>query len=106
MMNSAGDEPPEAGNYTHALLRECEKLLRSSADLKIASKSVENHGLVPVEENPVVDVPAHRAGEHNFFKIAPFLQQVVERITVRDANHVLLDDRAVVEHLGDVMAGR
>src|ERR1700674_3120791 len=67
---------------------------------------IEHHSLVPVEQHPVLDVPTHGTGEHNLFQIAAFLQQVVKRITVRDAHHVLLDDRTVVEYLGDVVAGR
>src|ERR1700694_3374235 len=67
---------------------------------------IEHHSLVPVEQHPVLDVPTHGTGEHNLFQIAAFLQQVVKRITVRDAHHILLDDRTVVEYLGDVMTGR
>ena len=40
-----------------------------------------------------------------FSRSRPFCNQIVERIAVGDADHVLLDDRAIVEHLGDVVAG-
>ena len=50
-------------------------------------------------------MPADAAGEHDFLEVTAFLQQIVERVAVRDADHILLDDGTVVEHFGDVVAG-
>src|SRR6516225_9850755 len=69
--------------------------------------SVENHGFpVPIEQDTVVNVPADCAGKHDFFEVAALLEEVFHRIAVRDADHVLLDDGAIVEYLGNVVAGR
>ena len=63
---------------------------------------IEDHGLVPVKENPVLDVPAHGAGEDDFFQVPAFLQEIVERIAMRDAYYVLLNDGTVVQDFGDI----
>src|SRR5580704_3539964 len=66
---------------------------------------MENNRLISVKQNAIFDVPAHRAGEYDFFQVAAFVQQVVQRIAVGNADDVLLDDGAVVEDFGDVVAG-
>src|SRR5438445_439013 len=66
---------------------------------------VEDHSLVAVAKNAALQVPAHGAGEHDALEIAAARDQIVHLIAVGDARHILLDDGAVVEHLGDVMAG-
>ena len=66
---------------------------------------VENDSLVSIEQNAIFDMPAHGAGEYNFLQIAALLQQVIQGVAVGDANYVLLDDRAVVENIGYVVAG-
>src|SRR5207253_6750868 len=66
---------------------------------------VKDHGLVPVEQDAVLDVPADSAGEDHLFQVAAFLQQVVEGIAVGDAHDILLNDGTVIEDFGDVMAG-
>ncbi len=50
-------------------------------------------------------MPTDGAGKHDLLQVAALLQQVVERVAVGDANHVLLDDGAVIENVGHVMAG-
>ena len=67
---------------------------------------VENDGFITVEQDAIFDVPADRPGEHNFLQVSTFLKQIIDGISMGDANHVLLDNRAVVKHLGDVVAGR
>jgi hypothetical protein len=50
-------------------------------------------------------VPADGAGEYDFLEVAAFADEVFDRVAVGDADHVLLDDGAVVEDFGDVVAG-
>ena len=67
---------------------------------------LEDYGLVAVKKNAVLDVPADRAGENNFFQVATFADEIFNRVAVGDADDVLLDDGAVVENFSDVVAGR
>src|SRR5438046_6476117 len=67
--------------------------------------SVEDDGLISVEKNAVVNVPAHGSREHDLLQVASLLQQVVDRVSVRDAYHILLDDGTVVQNFGNVVAG-
>lgn len=68
---------------------------------------VENDGFsVAVEQNPVVDVPTDGAGQDDLLEVASLLDEVFDRISVGDADDVLLDDGTVVEYLGNVVAGR
>ncbi len=50
-------------------------------------------------------MPADGPGEHDFFKIAAFLYEVFYGVPVGDTHHVLFNDWAVVENVGDVVAG-
>ena len=67
---------------------------------------VEDHCLVAVAEDAVLKVPAQCAGEHDAFQIATARDEVFYLVAMRDAGYILLDDGAVVEDAGDVMAGR
>ena len=58
---------------------------------------VENYRLIAVQQHSVFIMPADGAGKHNFFQVAAFLNQVIQRVAVGDPDHVLLDDGAVVE---------
>ena len=49
---------------------------------------VKHNGLIPVQEHAVFEVPADRAREYNFLEVASFLDQVLNRIPMGDANHV------------------
>src|SRR5882672_10473959 len=67
---------------------------------------IENYSFsVPVEQDPVVDVPADGPGQDDFFEVAALLDEVFDGIAVRDPDDILLDDGAVVEYLGNVVAG-
>src|SRR5271166_6975173 len=66
----------------------------------------ENDSLVSVNQHAILDVGTHGAREHDFFQIAPLADEVLHRIAMRDSNHILLDDRPVIENLGDVMTCR
>ena len=50
-------------------------------------------------------MPAHGARQHHPLQVAPARHKILNLVAVRYAGHILLDDRAVVQHLGDVVAG-
>ncbi len=50
-------------------------------------------------------MPADGAGKHDFLEVAAFADKVFDGIAVGDAHDILLDDGAVVEDFGDVVAG-
>ena len=54
----------------------------------------------------VFDVPVHGAGQDHFFEVAAFLDQILERIAMRDARDVLFDDGPVIQDFREVMSGR
>ena len=62
--------------------------------------------LPPIEQHPVLEELATRAGQHAALDVAPLAHQIVGRVAVADALDVLLDDRALVEIGGDEMRGR
>jgi hypothetical protein len=68
-------------------------------------RSPEHHRLLPVEHHPVLSVPTHRSRQDHALHVAAELDQLVGRESVVDADHVLLDDRALVEILGNVVGG-
>ena len=61
---------------------------------------------MPVDEHAVFEVPAHGLGEHGFFKIAAFTDQIVDVVPVRHPGDVLLDDRTIVEDRRRIVRGR
>src|SRR2546423_11916498 len=71
----------------------------------LSDRSNENHRLIPIHQDPVFNVPAHSAREYDFFEIAALLNEVLDRIAMRNAHHILLDDGAIIEYFGHVMAG-
>ncbi len=76
------------------------------ADELVKSALVEHHRLVSVAENAPVEMPAHGARQHQPLEVASPRNQIFDLIAVRDARHVLLDDRPVVENFGDIVARR
>jgi hypothetical protein len=52
--------------------------------------------LVAVNQHAVFNVRAHRTGENNLLQVAAFANEIFDRIAMRDANHILFDDRAIV----------
>src|SRR5919106_5672729 len=65
----------------------------------------ENHRAIAVEEDAVLDVPAHGAGEGHALHVAPDARELGDAMGVVDAGDLLLDDRPFVEVLGDVVGG-
>ena len=53
----------------------------------------------------MVEVPADGAGEDDAFEVAAAGDEVFDLVAVADAGDVLLNDGAVVEEVGDVVAG-
>jgi len=64
---------------------------------------LKHYRLVPIQQNPILNVPADCAGEHHFFDVAAFFDELFDGVAVRDADYVLLDDRAIIEDFGDVV---
>jgi hypothetical protein len=67
---------------------------------------LEYYSLVSVQQDAVFDVPANGARENYFFYIPAFLDEIVDGIAVVNTDHVLLNDGAIVEDLGNVVGGR
>jgi hypothetical protein len=57
----------------------------------------EHHGLVAVHQHAVFEVVAQAAREHGLLDVLAVAHHVLDRVGVVDADHVLLDDRALVE---------
>ena len=55
--------------------------------------------LVVMNQDPVLEVPAQRAGQHRPLQVSPLLDHVLHGIPVRDSDDILVDD-------GPVQAGR
>jgi N-formylglutamate amidohydrolase len=51
-------------------------------------------------------VPEHCAGQHCAFDVGAYPDEIVDCVSVVDAQDILFDDRPFVEHLGDVVGGR
>ena len=66
---------------------------------------VEDDGAPAVDERAVLDVGAHGPGEHGDLEVAALAPQVVDVVAVADPDHVLVDDRPLVEVGGDVVGG-
>lgn len=59
----------------------------------------------PERPHPTFAVRAHRSGEDELLDVAPLPHEVRSVVSVADPDHVLRDNRPVVEHRRDVMAG-
>ncbi len=62
--------------------------------------------VVAVQQNPVLAVRLDRPGQGDPLDVGAQAPQAPDVVAVRDADHVLLDDRAGVELLGHVVRGR
>jgi len=52
----------------------------------------------------VLQVPGHRARQHDALQVAALADEVFHLLAMRDAHHVLFDDGTIVEHGGHVVA--
>ena len=66
---------------------------------------LENYRLISIHEHSILDMRPHSAREDNFFEVSPLADEVLDSVAVGDADYVLLNDRAVVEDFGHVVAG-
>src|SRR6185295_4608281 len=66
---------------------------------------LEHHRAVAVHQHAVFEVPAHGAPEHAALHVSTLADQIADRILVCGADHVLFDDRPLVERLGRVVRG-
>jgi hypothetical protein len=66
----------------------------------------EYNRLIAVDEDPVFEMPSHSSGEDYFLEITALSNQVFHSVAMGNSDHILFDDWAVVENLGDVVAGR
>ena len=65
----------------------------------------EHHGAMTVEKNAVLNVVAHRPGQHEGFDITANLGQVVRAERMIHPLDVLLDDWALIEVSRDIVRG-
>src|SRR6266568_328474 len=63
----------------------------------------EDHCLVSVEDDSILDVITHSPGQNPPFDVAPLPDQVIRRIAMADALDVLFDDGAFIEVRRDVV---
>src|ERR1700688_589952 len=77
----------------------------SIGDQNASAALLKNHGFIPIQKDAVFHVPADGARQDDFFDVAALLNQIVDRVAVVDADHILFDDGAIVEHLSNVVGG-
>src|SRR5208283_3413500 len=70
-----------------------------------SSQLLEDDRFVVIEQDSVFDVPANGAREHHLFQVAALLDEITQRIAVRDPGYTLLDDRAIIQYFRDVVSG-
>ena len=46
------------------------------------TRLVEDHGLVAVHEDSVLQMPAHGSRQHNFLEVSPFAHEILHRVSV------------------------
>ena len=66
---------------------------------------LKDNRFISVEQNAIFYVPANGSREHHFFDVTSFLDEVVNGVAMVDADHILLDDGAVVQYLSHVVSG-
>ena len=53
---------------------------------------LEDYGAVPVDRQPILQVPPHRAGEDAPLDLAPQADEILGGVAVGHVRHVLVDD--------------
>ena len=56
-----------------------------------------------IQNHTVFQMVAHGAGQHAAFNVPPLAHEIIRRVAMGDALHILLDNRAFIEIRGDVM---
>src|SRR5690606_34000712 len=68
-------------------------------------RSREDDSLVAVDQDAILDVPDHGPSQHGTLDLATDTAEVGGGVAVVDALDILFDDRAGIEHIGDVVGG-
>ncbi len=71
----------------------------------LARGSIEDNGLVLVNEDAVLELPANGGGKDDFFEIATLGDEVLDIVAVAYAGNVLADDGAFVQIGSGKMSG-
>src|ERR1039457_6236337 len=58
---------------------------------------IEDDRLVAVTQNAVFQMPGHRPRQHHSLQIAALATEIFHLLAMRDAHHILFDDRAIVQ---------
>ena len=69
----------------------------AAGPLRPSGRSTEDDGPVPVDEDSILEDVARRAREHRLLDVPTQPDHVLDRVPVVDADHVLLDDRTLVQ---------
>ena len=62
-----------------------------------SARLLEHDGAVVEDDDAVLEVRAHRARQHHALQVLPLADHVGHRVAVRDARHVLLDNRPRIQ---------
>ncbi len=68
--------------------------------------SIKHSCLLAIDQHPPFNMTAHCAGQYNFLEIPSLSNQILNRIPVAYADHVLLDDRPLVQILRRIVRRR
>lgn len=68
--------------------------------------SIEDDGLVSINEHLIPSVPPKSLGEDGLFQIAPEADEVLDGVLMAHAHDILMNDGTFIEVGGDVVAGR
>ncbi len=66
---------------------------------------LKDDGLISVQQDAVFHVPAHGARQDHFFDVAALLDKIVDGVAMVNADDILLDDGAIIEHLSNIVSG-
>src|SRR5690349_11864267 len=81
----------------------CASRKKAAGPILAPVRSVKDDGLVPVHQDAAFQMPRNRLGQHLSFQLATLPDKVLHPMTMRDARHVLMDDRAFIEIAGGVV---
>src|SRR5690606_14859337 len=68
--------------------------------------SVEDHRLVAVHQNAVLQVIAQASRKHHLFHVLTQSNHVFDAVAMADTHNVLLDDRPGIQLFGHIVTGR
>jgi hypothetical protein len=68
--------------------------------------SIEYHRLIPIDQHPVLKMPADSLSENGLFQILSLANQVFDGVAVTDPHYVLGDNRTLVKFGGNIVRRR